>query len=117
MEGAPELILPLFTLPGALPGTAQWVSPFVSGYPSYHEVTMIQLIGLAAGVATIHLVPPGGTATNVNKFFNAVVVAVNTNVEKTYFDKQLILPAGYSIWAFAGGAATTNLMITGIRYP
>jgi len=116
MPGAPKILIPITALPGALPGAAQWVSPFAVGVLGFHDIRMVSWTGIAASTLTIHIVPAGAAALPANAWQNALVVAINTQGERTYFERQFLLLPGYSIWAFAGAAAAVNLIINGTEY-
>jgi hypothetical protein len=113
--GAPKLLVPEFTLPNALPGSATWTSPFTSTSPGRTELTLIQLVGLAAATVTIHKVPPGGAAANSNKITAALAVGLGETMD-IYWDSPYVVPAGYTLWCFASAANSINCGIHGVDY-
>lgn len=114
---SPKLLLPTFHLPNALPGTAQWISPFPAGTPGVTFITLFHFASSGAANYTVHLVQPGASAVTSNRIFIGEGMAANENDKWIYDPMTFCVPAGYSIFAFASVATTITMTMSGWELP
>lgn len=113
--GTPDLLLPDFTLPNALPGTAQWVSPFPTGNTGFTQLTLISLTGLLNCLVIGYRVPPGGAPALGNQFIPSIQIFAQQNVDY-FYDSMNVLPAGYSLFFYASVVNGCNLAMHGYNW-
>lgn len=101
------------TLPNALPGTPQWVSPFLAGTNGQTKLRIAGFSGIAAATITLHLVPPGGAAGAGNIRIPAMAIAAGEVIDVYHEDGEFTIPAGYSIYMFASVASAVNAFLSG----
>lgn len=110
---APKLLLPTFHLPNALPGTAQWISPFPQGTNGVTFITLLQFASSGISSYTVHLVAPGASAVTSNRLFIARGMAANSNEVWQYDQFAFCVPAAWSIFAFAATATAITMTMSG----
>lgn len=110
---APQLLLPTFTLPNAVPGSPQWTNPVVNGAQGSVYARSLFLTCIAAATVSIHLVPPGGATGTGNLLVAAMPLSAGDCVDIFGEDKEKTIPAGYSLFFFASAANSVNATFWG----
>lgn len=112
--GVRDILLPLFTLPNALPGAAQYTfGP--GGTNQKMNVVGWKLVNLdtVAHTVTAHHVPSGGAAGPDNVWMPNASIPANTTWEDGYNIGEWVLRSGDSIWIWCDAANVVNFYLAG----
>lgn len=110
---SPQLVLPTFTLPNAVPGTAQWTSKIPDGGVGSFYIRNLRLTCISAASVSLHLVPPGGATATTNLILAALPMTAGQMFDIYNEDKEAPLPGGYSLFFFASAANAINATLWG----
>ena len=94
-------------------------SPFAANTPGVTVVTGFILANVTAGavVASLSIVPPGGTQGMNNRIMPAVTIPANTSWFENEQEGIIVLPGGYELWGNSGGASSITFTLYGREIP